>query len=146
VLIYYHMGKVDTSKFLQLKIENSEGLGFTKNIKAKPGFNKVVWNREFDAIPYTEAELVEINAAFDNVLQTTTSQRLRRAYESFQSAGDTAVVQRRIISQLIGFLNVDPSLGISKAEEGEYKITLQFEGQEQFQSLIIRSDPLLKEE
>lgn len=146
VLIYYHVGKVDTSKYLQLKIENSEGQKFTKKIKAKPGFNKFLWNREFNVIQYTEDELVQINNAFDKVLQNSTSKRLLRTFKAFQDAKDSTIVQRRIVSQLLRILDIDPSLGVTKASEGEYKVSLQFEDQKQVQSLIIRSDPILKEE
>lgn len=145
-LVYYYVNQTHANKDVQLTIEDNEGQKFIKKIKAKPGFNKFLWNREFDAIPYTEDELAQLNTAFDKALQNSNSQRLKRTVEKFKNAKDSIVVQRRIITQLLNTLEVDPSLGMTKATEGEYKVSLQFEDQKQIQRLIIRNDPLLKED
>lgn len=149
VLIYYYVGEVDTTKDFHLKIENNEGQEFNTSLKVKPGFNKFTWNREFDSKPYTEAELTQLHSAFEKAMKMSNSRRLRRTYESFKTAGDSTVVQRRIVSQLFGssydIMDLTPSLGIAKAYAGEYKVTLQFEGKEQTKQLFIRKDPILKE-
>ncbi len=146
VLLYYYVGKIDTTNRLHLKIEDSEGLQFTKEFKARPGVNKLIWNREFDSAPYTEEETSLLSVAFERMLQNYTSSRLRRRYESFQNAEDSVVVQRRIVTQLIDILDVDPSLGIAKAGAGKYTINLRLGTREMTRDLIIREDPLLKEE
>lgn len=143
-LLYFYVHP-DQRETLQLTIEDAAGRTFTKMLTPEPGFNKFVWNREFDPLPYSETELTQLNTAFDQALARSSSQRLRNAIEKFRNAKDSIAVQRRLISQLFRTLEVDPSLGISKGMAGEYTVTLKWLGQEQSQPLIIRADPLLKE-
>jgi len=102
-----------------------------------------MWNREFDAKPYTSDEEKQVEAAFAKL--DTTRGFLRRSYTRFQYAGDSIAVKRKLVSDLYSFLNIDPSLGLVKANAGTYQVSLVYGDIRRTQPLIIREDPLLKE-
>ncbi len=140
--IYYFIGGKD-SVTVKLEVNGGNEM-FNKELKAPAGLNKFNWNREFDARPLSEEERDMVEKA---MLELDTARGIvRRNYERFMNAGDTASIQRRVVSDFMNWLGVDESLGIQKAKAGEYQVTLIYGDQRKTQSLVIREDPLLKEE
>ena len=146
VPLYFYAGKED-SVDLTIEISNGSDL-FTKSFKSGPGVNKFVWNREFDPNPYNVDQQTQLEAAIAEL--DTTRNSLRRMFNRFHNAGDSIDVKRRLVTNLISiggnFLDLDPLMGITKAEPGSYQVTLVYGDQRKTQALIIRQDPLMKEE
>ena len=142
VPIYYFVGTGDS---IEVKIE-IKGVKDTANqlIKTGPGLHKFIWNREYDVDPYTSEDKVLLENAFLKL--DTARSRIRNEVERFRNAGDSIVVQRRIVTGLINLLDVDPALGIQKAEPGNYQVSISYGDRKKTKSLIIREDPILKEE
>ncbi|MEQ9403931.1 MAG: hypothetical protein RIM99_10115 [Cyclobacteriaceae bacterium] len=138
VPIYYYVGKSDS---LEITIEVAGASEkFTKTFKAAPGLNKILWNREFDPKPYTAEQQDWLDKAIDEY--ETTSGAQRQAMERFKQAGDSIAIKRRIVNSLMNGLEADPALGIVKAMDGSYTVTLIFGDQRMSQELMIRRDPL----
>jgi hypothetical protein len=103
-----------------------------------------MWNREFDPKPYTADEQILVESAFAKL--DTARSFFRRSFNRFSHAGDSIAVKRKLVSDLVDFLNVDPALGLQKAEPGTFQISLVYGDNRKTQQLIIRQDPLLDEE
>jgi photosystem II stability/assembly factor-like uncharacterized protein len=142
VPIYYFAGNKDSIE-LTLEISNDSGV-YTKTINTGPGLNKLMWNRVFTPQPYSADEQEQVETAFAKL--DTARSYFRRNLKRFQNAGDSIAVKRILVSDLISFLNVDPSLGIIKANAGTYQVSLIYGDIRKTQQLIIRQDPLLNEE
>ena len=140
--IYYFAGNKDSIE-LTLEISNDSGV-FTKTINTGPGLNKLMWNRVFNPQPYSADEQEQVETAFAKL--DTARSYFRRSLKRFQNAGDSIAVKRKLVSDLISFLNVDSSLGIIKANAGTYQVSLIYGDIRKTQRLIIRPDPLLNEE
>ena len=142
VPIYYFVG-VQDSVDLTLEIANNQDTA-THTFKTGRGLHKFIWNREFDPAPYSAEEQTLLHEAFQKL--DTTRNSLRTALERFRQAGDSILVQRRIVSQLADLLGVDPALGIEKAEAGDFRVSLIYGNLRKTKTLKAREDPILKEE
>lgn len=142
VPIYFYIGGNDSAS-VKLSVNNGTQ-SFAKEMKVKNGINRFIWNREFDLTPYTSEEEKRIIDAF---LAADTSQNfIKRRFVQFQEAGDTIEIKRRIIESIGEFIGLEPSLGIPKVWKGEYNITLELNGRIKEKELVIREDPLIKED
>jgi len=128
---------------LTIEISNDADV-FTQSFKSGPGLNKLMWNREFTPQSYSADEQEQVESAFAKL--DTARNFFRRSLKRFQKAGDSIAVKRKLVTDLIDFLNVDPSLGLQKAEPGTFQVSLVYGDNRKIQQLIIRQDPLLDEE
>lgn len=142
VPVYYFVGTTDSVE-LKLEISGDKGTA-THNIRSGPGLHKFLWNKEFDPNPYTTEEKTQLQQAFQRL--DTARNSLRMVMERFRQAGDSIAVQRRIVTSLINLLEVDPALGIQKAEAGDFQVSLVYGDLRKTKSLRIREDPLLRKE
>jgi photosystem II stability/assembly factor-like uncharacterized protein len=142
VPIYYFVGTNDSIE-LTMEISNDSDV-FTKSFKSGPGLNKLMWQRAFDAKPYSADEQKQVETAFARL--DTARSVFKSSMIRFQNAGDSSAVKRKLVSDLISFLNVDPSLGLIKSGTGIYQVTLIYGDIRKTQELIIRQDPLLDKE
>ena len=85
-----------------------------------------------------------IESKFDELTQQFSSNSLRRAIERFNNAGNNRAKRAVIQSMIDGFykLPIDQELGLPKAGEGAYSITLTANDQMMSKKLILRLDPL----
>lgn len=141
VPIYYWVGGKD-SVSVSLKIQQGEDL-FTAEFSAAPGVNKYLWNRQFNAAPYSAEQEQAIHEAFKS--QETLDSFVRRRYEDYKAAGESMLAKRKIVSRVASQLGLDPKLGIVYADEGEYQLTLSLDNTIKSKPLIIRNDPLLND-
>ena len=140
--VYYWVGGED-SVTVEIKITGSKG-EFNAQQKSAPGINKFLWNRQFDPVEYSEEEEQVILQAF--VEMDTLRGSVDRRYRSFIAAGDTIQLKREIVSEVVDWFGLDPSLGIQLAEPGSYPITIRLDDKEYTKNLMIRRDPILKED
>ncbi len=142
VPIYYFIGGKDS-----LEVEftiSKDDKAFSASMKVGPGLNKYLWNREFDAIPYSESEIETIENAF---MQLDTSRSMvKRAYETFSTNTESPREQRQVVERLMPYMQLDSSMGFQKAGAGTYKVKLRVGQTEMDQELLIREDPILREE
>ena len=135
----------DTTANLILHI--SKNGGSPKRIdtlKNKGGVQRYLWDLEFESLPYTEAQTARANAIWDNLLANTSSNTVRRYYNSFLNA-KTPRAKRRAIGRLAtGYLSMDipKDLLIPKAGLGVYQLELHSGGVVLRSTLEIRDDPM----
>ena len=139
VPIYYWVGGQD-SLTVSLQVTQGEN-SFTAEVHSAPGLNKYLWNRQFNAEPYSAEQEQAIVEAFE--AQETLDGFIRRRYEDYKSAGDSIQLKRRVVARVAAQLGLDPKLGIVYAHEGRYELSLSFKNTVRSKSLMIRKDPLL---
>ncbi len=120
----------------------------SKNIilQAHKGINRFYWDRTFDLIPYTSAELADINTRFEALKKSSTSSWPRTAHRRFNNASNY-IEQRRIINGMAspyrGSL-MPAQYGINYASEGSYRVVMTL-GDKSYSTIVhIRKDPMPK--
>ena len=142
--ISFLIGQVNADSVV-LTISDLSGQNKRKiRIPATPGIHRYYWNREFDAPPFTDQELEELDQILGSILEQYDNSRVRRAINAINGAEDSET-KRRILGPLTqGYLNfkVDKKFMIPTAEEGSYKVKIEGGGSHSENILVIRNDPI----
>lgn len=141
VPIYFWVGGEDSTT-VSLAVSQGEDV-FDVELKAAPGVNKFLWDRQFNPVNYSPEEEQMIQEAFES--QETLDSFIRRRYQDYKDAGDSIEEKRRVVSRVASQLGLDPRLAIVYANAGEYQVTLSVGNAVQSKSLTIRKDPLVAE-
>lgn len=142
VPIYYYIGGED-SVSVSMTIKNASNQMKT-TFKVAPGLNKYLWDRSFEAKPYDKEEQKLVDDVYAKL--DTTNSMVRAQVKMYQENRDSVALVRRMVTTWNDYFQLDPSLGVQQADAGTYQVELMVGDQRKTQALVIREDPLLKEE
>ena len=144
-MITYYVGK-ESEEPLELAISDLNGREKrVVQLDSKPGVHRYLWDLEFEAKPYTEAEIQAIEEMFQIYLAESSSSARRRNYNAFKNA-KTPLEKRRIVESAAEHYSgpVEDTWLVPKASPGAYRLTLRRGKESQTGALVIREDPLLE--
>ncbi len=145
-ITFYSKSKGLDSAYLTIKDPVKEQQVKIK-IPVQEGLNRYYWNREFDAQPFSEEDLKEIEALWSEIATYNSSSTMRRLLSRFKEA--TSDHERRTVltSLTTGYLNypIPEKFLLAKANAGTYSFEISAGRQTQKGSITLLPDPLGKD-
>ncbi|MFT4567033.1 MAG: photosystem II stability/assembly factor-like uncharacterized protein [Saprospiraceae bacterium] len=142
--ITYYVGQ-ENQDSLTITISDMLGLN-SKTIKVSgtPGVHRYIWNREFEAKPYSALQLEELTTILEDMVAAANHRRVSQAFQRFQDATDPYEKRKLLIPLTSGFLsyNINPQYLLPVANAGSYKISISNGTNTSISTLTIREDPM----